>query len=107
MVLEVAFLNIKPGKSQEFEKAFEKAQSIISSMQGYISHQLHKCIEKENRYIFLVNWNNLEDHTDGFRKSKEYNEWKSLLHHYYEPFPEVEHYEQINELTNHKKKPNK
>ena len=63
MILEVAVLDVKPGKSQEFESAFFQAQTIISSMKGYISHQLQKCLEKPNRYIFLVNWETLEDHT--------------------------------------------
>ncbi len=95
MILEVAILDIKPGQEKEFELAFAKAQSIISSMKGYISHQLQRCMEKENRYIFLVNWQTLEDHTIGFRGSRQYQEWKTLLHHFYEPFPEVQHYQMI------------
>ena len=61
-------------------------------MKGFISHQLKKCIEHENQYILLVQWNTLEDHEIGFRKSPEYQDWKVLLHHFYEPFPEVLHY---------------
>ena len=92
MILEVAILNIKDGLTDEFELAFEKAKSIISSMKGYISHELKKCIEEENKYILFVNWETIEDHEIGFRKSKEYQEWKRLLHHFYEPFPSVQHY---------------
>lgn len=95
MILEVAILDVKPNQEQDFESAFTKAQKIISSMNGYVSHQLQKCIEKNNRYILLVNWKTLEDHTVGFRESKEYQEWRALLHNFYEPFPEVEHYENI------------
>jgi len=95
MILEVAILDVKKNLEQEFEKSFNEAEKIIVSMQGYISHQLSKCLEKSNRYILLVNWNTLEDHTEGFRKSPEYQQWKKLLHHFYEPFPEVEHYEYI------------
>ena len=92
MILEVAILDVKEGQEEEFEVTFKKAQKIISSMQGYVSHQLQKCIEKENRYILLVNWKTLEDHTVGFRQSEPYQQWKELLHHFYSPFPEVEHY---------------
>lgn len=92
MILEVAILNIKNGLSDEFEKSFEKAQLIILSMEGYISHQLKKCVEKNDKYILLVNWETIEAHEIGFRKSKEYQEWKQLLHHFYDPFPIVEHY---------------
>lgn len=92
MILEVAILNIKPGLSQEFEKTFSIAENIISSMKGYISHSMKKCIEQDDKYILLVNWETVEDHTIGFRQSEEYQEWKALLHHFYEPFPIVEHY---------------
>ncbi len=92
MILEVAILNIKKGLSEAFETSFQKAESIISSMQGYISHELKKCIEQDDKYILLVNWETIEDHEIGFRKSEQYQEWKTLLHHFYEPFPTVEHY---------------
>ena len=95
MILEVAILNVKLGQAAEFESVFEKAQKIISSMNGYVSHQLQKCIENPNRYILLVNWQTLEDHTKGFRESDEYQEWRAMLHHFYDPFPIVEHYEKV------------
>ena len=95
MILEVAILDVKSGQEIEFEAAFGKAQEIISSMQGYLSHQLQRCIENPSRYMLLVNWKALNDHTVGFRESEQYKEWRSLLHHFYDPFPEVEHYESI------------
>jgi heme-degrading monooxygenase HmoA len=94
-MLEVAILNIIPGKKAEFEAAFRAASAIISSMEGYVSHQLQHCVENESRYILLVNWQTLEAHTIGFRTSPQYQEWKKLLHHFYSPFPTVEHYELV------------
>jgi len=93
MVLEVAVLNIRLNQNQAFEAAFQKAAPIIASMKGYISHQLKKCMEKPSQYILLVNWESLADHEIGFRKSAEYQEWKALLHHFYDPFPTVLHYQ--------------
>jgi heme-degrading monooxygenase HmoA len=95
MILESAVLDVKPDQTREFEAAFAKAQCIISSSQGYISHELQRCIEKPNRYLLLVRWRSLEDHTEGFRQSVPYQEWKRLLHHFYDPFPVVEHYEAV------------
>lgn len=92
MILEAAILNVREGETAAFEEAFGQAQSIVESMQGYVSHQLQRCIEASNQYLLLVNWESLEDHTIGFRQSTEYQEWKRLLHHFYEPFPNVEHY---------------
>jgi heme-degrading monooxygenase HmoA len=95
MILEVAILNIKDGLNAEFEASFQTASVIIATMPGYISHELERCIEVENRYILFVRWQTLEDHTIGFRQSPEYQQWRSLLHHFYDPFPIVEHYESI------------
>jgi hypothetical protein len=95
MILEVASLNVRPGESAAFEKAFAQAQGIISSMPGYISHQLRRCLEAPDKYLLLVEWQRVEDHTVGFRQSAQYQEWKRLLHHFYEPFPNVEHYEPV------------
>ena len=95
MVLEVAILEVIPNRERDFEDAFAKASPIISSMSGYVSHQLQRCIEKQNRFILLVHWETLEDHTVGFRSSEGYQEWRQLLHHFYDPFPTVEHYELI------------
>lgn len=98
-ILEVAVLDVKPGMTAEFEAAFCTASKIITARPGYISHELQHCIEKANRYILLVRWQTLEDHTIGFRQSPEYQEWRSLLHHFYAPFPTVEHYELVNTST--------
>lgn len=93
MILEVAILDVKPGLTAKFEIAFKAAAKIIASMPGYITHELQRCIETENRYILLVRWQSLENHTIEFRQSIQYQEWRSLLHHFYDPFPTVEHYE--------------
>jgi heme-degrading monooxygenase HmoA len=94
-ILEVAILDLKPGVAADFEAAFEVASKIIMAMPGYISHELQRCLENRDRYILLVRWEHLEDHTVGFRSSPEYQEWRSLLHHFYDPFPTVEHYEMV------------
>ncbi len=92
MILEMAQLQIKPGTSAAFEAAFAQAERIIASMKGYISHELQRCIEDDHQYLLLVHWEKLEDHTVGFRQSAQYQEWRLLLHHFYDPFPTVLHY---------------
>ncbi len=95
MILEVAILNVKPAETAAFEAAFAQAQQIIAGMSGYVGHELQRCVEVANQYILLVRWQTLDDHTVGFRQSAEYKEWKTLLHHFYDPFPTVAHYERV------------
>ncbi|WYL95951.1 MAG: antibiotic biosynthesis monooxygenase [Gloeotrichia echinulata IR180] len=95
MILEAVMLAVKPGMELDFESAFQQASNIIASMNGYLSHELHRCLEVKGKYLLLVRWESLESHTVGFRGSAEYQEWKKLLHHFYEPFPTVEHFEEV------------
>ena len=95
MILEAVILQVKKGMEAEYEEAFREASEIISSMQGYISHQLQRCMEADGKYLLLVQWETVEDHTIGFRQSSEYQEWKKKLHHFYDPFPTVEHFEEV------------
>jgi heme-degrading monooxygenase HmoA len=92
MILEVAILNVRPGEEAAFEAAFRRAALILAAARGYISHELRRSLEHSTRYILLVQWQTLEDHTIGFRGSPQYQEWKALLHHFYDPFPTVQHY---------------
>ena len=92
MILEVATLDVIPGREDDFEQAFDRAQKTICTIPGYISHQLQNCVEQGNRYLLLVRWESLEAHTENFRLSPQYETWKSLLHHFYDPFPVVQHY---------------
>jgi heme-degrading monooxygenase HmoA len=95
MITEIALLNIQPGESANFEAAFAQAQKIIASMHGYIEHEFQKCVETADRYLLIVRWQTVEDHMEGFRNSAGYSEWRRLLHHFYAPFPLVEHYEKV------------
>lgn len=97
MITEVATLEVKPGLESAFENDFDLAASIISGAEGYLSHELLRGVEKPSRYILLVRWETLDSHLVGFRESREYEKWKDLLHHYYDPFPTVEHFEKVHE----------
>jgi heme-degrading monooxygenase HmoA len=94
-VLEHAMLEVRPGQEQAFEAAFAKAQIIIAGADGYLWHRLERCLEHPYRYLLLVQWTSLEAHTEGFRGSPEYQRWKELLHHFYDPFPTVLHFQTV------------
>jgi heme-degrading monooxygenase HmoA len=95
MVLEVAVLEVKPDLVDGFEGSFREASQYIAATPGYVSHELQRCLEDRNRYILLVQWQTLEAHTEGFRGSARYEEWRRLLHHFYDPFPTVQHFESV------------
>ena len=98
MILEVAPLDVIAGRELDFESAFAEARQIIAGSPGFVSLQLQRCMERPNRYLLLVEWQTLDDHTVAFRGSPDYQRWKALLHHFYDPFPTVEHYESVASL---------
>lgn len=93
MIIEHVHLNIKPNRNHAFEEAFQKAKSIIYPMAGLNAVQLIKNIQDDHHYILMIFWDCIEDHTEGFRKSEAYQEWKALLHPFYDPMPMVEYYQ--------------
>jgi heme-degrading monooxygenase HmoA len=92
MVLEIALLDVVSGRETDFERDFAVASAHLAAARGYASHELQRCLERPGRYALLVRWATLADHTEGFRRSPGYAEWKRMLHPYYDPFPSVEHF---------------
>ncbi len=100
VILEYALLTALAGEEGDFELVFIQAKSISASMPGFGQLTLSRCIERSSTYSLLVEWNRLEDHTEGFRSSAQYKEWRRLLHHFYEPFATVEHHELVDTAQN-------
>jgi heme-degrading monooxygenase HmoA len=92
VILEHALLPVRAGQEAAFEAAFSEARAIIAAMPGFGGLTLSRCGERPGTYLLLVHWERLEDHTEGFRGSPEYERWRALLHHFYDPFPTVEHF---------------
>ena len=99
MITEHALLPVISGLEEDFEETFGRARLIIASMPGFISLSLSRSIETPSTYLLLVKWDSLDDHTVGFRGSSQYQQWRELLHRFYEPFPNVEHYELVNSAS--------
>ena len=92
MITEHALLEVVPGREDEFVEAMERAKSIIASSPGFVSLQVARGIERPGCFLLLAEWETLEDHTEGFRRSPAYQDWRAALHHFYDPLPVVEHY---------------
>ena len=92
MILEHAILTVRPGQEQEFEAAMKMAKPLISKSAGFRGIDVRPNLNQPGQYILLVMWDSVEDHEEGFRKSARYGRWKELLHHFYDPFPTVDHF---------------
>jgi heme-degrading monooxygenase HmoA len=95
VITEHALLPVVAGREAEFVEAMEQAKAIIAASPGFVSLLVERCIERPSCFLLLVEWETLEDHTEGFRGSAAYQEWRGALHHFYDPFPVVEHFEPI------------
>lgn len=92
MILEVAVLSVKENQEEAFETSMAEAKKIIASMLGFCGMEVRRSLDIPNQYLLHVKWETQAHHTDGFRKSAEYQEWRALLHHFYHPMPTVEYY---------------
>jgi heme-degrading monooxygenase HmoA len=92
VILEHAVLDVRRGEEAAFEAAMREAAPLIAASPGFLGMEVRPSIEKPGRYLLLVRWRSVADHDPGFRGSDRYPRWRTLLHHFYEPFPQVEHY---------------
>jgi heme-degrading monooxygenase HmoA len=95
MILEAALLSIDPAQTAAFEAAFAQARLVIAQSPGFLTVQLQRCVELEGRYLLLVQWRTLEDHTVGFRQSPRFTQWRALIGPYFAAPPELHHYERV------------
>ena len=89
MILEHALLSIKPGQAAAFEAAMARAKPLIAASPGFRSIAVRKACENTDLYLLLVEWDDIASHRDGFRTSMLYQEWRTLLHPFYDPMPVV------------------
>ena len=93
MIVEHAILDVDPAEVQEYEAALKQALPFIASTPGFMKLEVRPCLETAGRYLLLVQWRELADHTEGFRNSDRYQVWRDMLHRFYDPFPLVEHFD--------------
>lgn len=93
MILEVADIRIAPGRQAEFEQAAHYGiQSVIARSKGFQGYQIRHSIESPERYLLLLEWDTLEDHTVGFRGSAAHAEWRGIVSAFFAQPPSVEHF---------------
>jgi quinol monooxygenase YgiN len=95
MVTEIAQIDIKPGMEAEFENGVQKAAPVFKRAKGCRSMDLQRSIEKPARYRLFVGWETVENHTNDFRGSADFQEWRKLVGHCFASPPEVEHVTQV------------
>ncbi|CAE6722908.1 antibiotic biosynthesis monooxygenase family protein [Paraburkholderia nemoris] len=93
MIQEMAHIEIVPGKYAEFEAAVTQVVPLFNRAPGCAEVKLHRIMEQPNRYVLIVRWNSLEDHTVRFRQSDDFQEWRRLVGPYFQKPPEVVHTE--------------
>lgn len=95
MVLEVAEIQIRPGEQQAFEAALSLGiQTVISGSKGYRGYRLEHGIESPQRYLLLIEWDTLENHTVDFRQSASFAQWRAIVGPFFAEPPRVEHFRQ-------------
>jgi len=95
MITEIAQIDVKPGTEAEFEKGVKQAVPIFRRAKGCRSMELRRSIEKPSRYRLFIGWDTVENHTDDFRGSADFQEWRKLVAHCFASPPDVEHVNEV------------
>ncbi len=92
MILEHALLQVRSGEESAFEAAMAEARPLIAASTGFLGIEVRPAIETPGHYLLLVHWESVADHREGFRESARYEQWRALLHQFYDPMPTVEYF---------------
>lgn len=95
MVLEVTAFHIKPGMKNDFESRFRQASDLLARAPGYVRHELHKCVETDEKYLMMVQWRSIKHRAVFVDQSTHYAEWRALLDPLLDGEPVAEHYVSI------------
>ncbi len=95
MITEIAQIEVKPGMESEFESGVKSAAPIFKRAKGCRAMELRRSVEKPSRYRLFVAWETVENHTDDFRGSPDFQGWRKLVAHCFASPPEVEHVAQV------------
>ncbi|CAG1012056.1 hypothetical protein BURC_00096 [Burkholderiaceae bacterium] len=93
MILEIADIQIPPGKQAEFDAAIQHGlDTVLSKAKGFRGFKVNKGVESPERYILMVYWDTLEDHTVDFRGGPLFAQWRAIVGGYFAKPPVVEHF---------------
>jgi heme-degrading monooxygenase HmoA len=93
MILELVDIRIQPGKQAEFDVAIERGlKEVISKAKGFCGYKVNKGIESPERYVLMIFWETLENHTVDFRESPAFAEWRGIVGPYFAAPPAIEHF---------------
>ncbi len=92
MIVEHALLQVRPGQGASFEVAMQEARPLIAASPGFVSIEVRPAAGRTDLYLLRVVWTDVAAHRDGFRGSDRYQDWRKLLHGFYEPMPVVEYF---------------
>lgn len=96
MILEIADFRIVPGREAGFEEAMARATaSVLARAKGMQGWKLNRGVENRGRYVLMIVWDTLEDHTVGFRGGPLFAEWRGLIGPYFASPPVVEHFDLV------------
>ncbi len=94
MILELADIRIHPGQQAAFDVAIQTGlNEVIVHAQGFRGFKVNKGIESPERYVLMIFWDTLENHTVDFRESPAFAQWRSIVGPFFAVAPVVEHFD--------------
>ena len=98
MILEIADIRVTPGKGSEFDEAIQRGvETVVSKSKGFRGYKVNRGIESPDRYVLMIYWETLENHTVDFRAGPLFPQWRAIVGPFFAAPPAVEHFELVAE----------
>jgi heme-degrading monooxygenase HmoA len=91
MILEIADFKVVADRADEFPAAVEQGLQYVSDTPGFHNARLTRSIESPNRFVLIIEWDDVEAHTVGFRESENFGKWRGVVGPFFDGAPFVEH----------------
>ena len=96
MILEIADIRVTPGKGSEFDAAIQRGvETVVSKSKGFRGYKVNRGIESPDRYVLMIYWETLENHTVDFREGPLFPQWRAIVGPFFAAPPAVEHFQLV------------
>src|SRR6476659_53836 len=92
MVVEYIRYTIPADRAAAFEDAYARAGAILTADDHCLGHEIARGVENPERYVVRIEWDSVEGHEQGFRKSAAFGEFFALVKPFFEAIEEMTHY---------------
>ena len=93
MIVEYIRYKIDPARADEFADAYRRAGVLLDASPHCARWEASRCVEHPEKQIVRIEWDSVEGHLEGFRKSPDFKPFLEATQPFFKDIEEMTHYE--------------